>query len=250
MIAQSIPELTNYEYNELSYNSAGGIITGNFMYQLCDLLNRCGIDVQSGNAYTDSIEAAVSEFQQKVNMKETGILTTTTLQAMIMYANKMDNVISDDEEDEDSLSEEQSDSPHYNSFFDDDKLKIHRRNHKDIKIVFGNKSITKTIKDVFMRSVSVEVDTSGNPIAEVYEFIARDVIESDEISDTNKYLNEEDVTALNTTYKLDYDFGEQLDQDFDYVSNVENELKKLNRSFGGGGKSFSGRTHSGSGKSF
>ena len=38
-----------------------------------------------------------------------------------------------------------------------------------------------------MRSVSVEVDTSGNPISEVYEFIARDIKESDEISDINKY---------------------------------------------------------------
>ena len=31
MAAQTIPELTNYQYNELSYNSASPIIKGNFI---------------------------------------------------------------------------------------------------------------------------------------------------------------------------------------------------------------------------
>ena len=38
-----------------------------------------------------------------------------------------------------------------------------------------------------MRSVSTEFDTSGNPIAEVYEFIAQDLTESDEPNDAGKY---------------------------------------------------------------
>ena len=73
-----------------------------------------------------------------------------------------------------------------------------------IKIVFGNKSITKTIKDVFMRSVSVEVDTSGNPVSEVYEFIARDVKESDEINDITKYNGDEDGSSSDIKYQYDF----------------------------------------------
>lgn len=187
MTAQSIPELTNYQYNELSYNSADTLITGSFIYQICDLLNKCKINVQPTNVYDNTVENAVIEFQQATGMNVTGVLTTSTLQAMIVYADKMSDVIYGDDESSEDSEDTPSSSPHYNSFFDDNKYKMHRKNHKDITIVFGNKSITKTIKDVFMRSVSVEVDTSGNPISEVYEFIARDVKESDEISDVNKY---------------------------------------------------------------
>ena len=201
MIAQSIPELTNYEYNELSYNSAGTLITGNFMYQICDLLNKCGINVQPTNVYDNNIENAVSEFQQTVEIAVTGVLTTNTLQTMIVYANKMSDIIENNDSILDNNETEVSDSPHYNSFFDDDNYKIHRRNRKDIKIVFGNKSITKTIKDVFMRSVSVEVDTSGNPISEIYEFIARDIKESDEINDITKY-NGEDTSSSDIPYNF------------------------------------------------
>lgn len=204
MIAQSIPELTGYEYNELCYNSAGTLITGSFMFQVCDLINQCGINVAPTNTYDYSVCNAVLEFQEMAGMSCTGILTTNTLQAMILYAQKIlnDTITDNTEVDEDSETIEET-SPHYNSFFDDDNLKMHRRNHKDIKIVFGNKSITKTIKDVFMRSVSVEVDTSGNPISEVYEFIARDIIESDEITDINKY-DDEPSTSSDIPYNFDF----------------------------------------------
>lgn len=200
MIAQSVPELTNYEYNELYYNSAGTPITGNFIYQICDLLDKCGISIQNTNTYDDTVAAAVGQFQQSVGMNVTGILTTSTLQAMIVYAEKMSDIVEGEDEANTGVVQLLSESPHYNSFFDDDNFKMHRRNHKDIKIVFGNKSITKTIKDVFMRSVSVEVDTSGNPISEIYEFIARDVTESDEIADINKYTDENSATSSDIQY--------------------------------------------------
>jgi hypothetical protein len=200
MIAQTIPELTNYEYNELYYNSAGTLITGSYIYQVCDLLDKCTISIPSTNVYDDTVSAAVSIFQNMVGMTPTGILTTSTLQAMILYADKMSDIVADENEDSDNTVDELTESPHYNSFFNNEKYKMHRRNHKDIKIVFGNKSITKTIKDVFMMSVSVEVDTSGNPISEIYEFIARDVVESDEISDINKYTEIEHATPSDIKY--------------------------------------------------
>ena len=51
--------------------------------------------------------------------------------------------------------------------------------HQDIKIVIGEqKQKQKTLKNVYFRSVGVVVDASGNPVAEQYEFIAKDLIES------------------------------------------------------------------------
>ena len=53
-----------------------------------------------------------------------------------------------------------------------------------------------------MRSVSVEVDTSGNPISEVYEFIARDIKESDEINDVTRYNGNEDGSSSDIKYNF------------------------------------------------
>ena len=55
-----------------------------------------------------------------------------------------------------------------------------------------------------MRSVSVEVDTSGNPISETYEFIARDIKESDEISDVNKYNGNDSHTSSDVNYIFNF----------------------------------------------
>jgi peptidoglycan hydrolase-like protein with peptidoglycan-binding domain len=204
MIAQSVPELTDYQYNDLYYNSAGTLITGNFMYEVCDLIDKCGIDITVTDVYDDNVANAVSQFQQTVGLNATGVLTTSTLQAMLVYAKKMNDIVEGEDEAGDGTVEILSTSPHYNSFFDDDNFKMHRRNHKDIKIVFGNKSITKTIKDVYMRSVSVEVDTSGNPVSEIYEFIARDIVESDEIADINKYTDIESYASSDIKH---YDYS-------------------------------------------
>lgn len=197
MAAQTIPELTNYQYNELSYNSASPIIKGKFVLEVCSLLNKCGFNIKNTDKYDDTVASVVGQFQNLTGMAVTGILTTATYQAMVLYAEKnMNDEITDDSTGTISDNLDESDSPHYESFFAQDRYKMFRRNHKDIKIIFGKGSITKTIKDVFMRSVSVEVDTSGNPISEMYEFIARDVKESDEISDAMKYTGaNEDITT-------------------------------------------------------
>ena len=206
--AQSIPELTNYEYNELSYNTASAPIKGSFVKTICGLINKCGITVPETDTFDDKLEKAVKAFQKKVNITPTGILTTAVLQSMIVYADKMNDTVTDDSSDDKTTYGSLSESPHYGSFFDDDRYKMHRRNHKDIVIQFGNKSITKTIKDVFMRSVSVDVDTSGNPISETYEFIARDIKESDEISDVNKYNGAENShTSSDIKYLFKFNEG-------------------------------------------
>lgn len=55
-----------------------------------------------------------------------------------------------------------------------------------------------------MRSVSVQVDTSGNPISEVYNFIARDIKESDANEDINKYIGEDDYLSASSDIKYSY----------------------------------------------
>lgn len=202
MIAQTVSELTNYEYNELYYNSIISPITGEYVYQICELLNKCKIKIKSTTAYNKDVSDAVAQFQEEIGLSATGNVSNETLRALILQADKMNDIISDDGETIDDTEEEGSESPHYNSFFDDDKYKTHRKNHKDIKIVFGNKSITKTIKNAIMMSVSVEVDTSGNPISEIYEFIAQDIIESDELSDSNQY----DESQTNSSISISYNF--------------------------------------------
>ena len=233
MIAQTIPELTNYEYNELSYNSASPMIKGSFVLEVCSLLGRCGFNVKNINEYNEEIAEFVGQFQQISGMAVTGILTTATYQAMILYAEKnMNNEISDDSSGTTSENLDESNSPHYESFFAQDRYKMFRRNHKDIKIIFGKGSITKTIKDVFMRSVSVEVDTSGNPISETYEFIARDVKESDEISDAMKYTGANEDITTSSDIQYIYPFA---------TSNSEKSSTHT---------SSSGATHGGGGGSF
>ncbi len=197
---RTVQELTGGLYYELIYDSVS-VITGSFMGAVTDVLNKCDMNTwASGNAYDLRIQQAVMEFQGKMGMQASGILNNATWQTMLAYATKYSDIINDTGVDENSTGYQVSESPHYNAFFDKNNVKTHRRNGKDIKIVFGNDSVTKTLKNVFMRSVSVEVDTSGNPISEVYEFIAQDVKESDEPMDTSKYVLPESNVDLNIKY--------------------------------------------------
>ncbi len=224
-IKQTISELTDYKYSELIYNTAKSLIIGLFMEQVCDLLNKSGASVNETDTYDASVEKAVSEFQQKNNLAATGILDTDTWQSMIASAEEMPNSITTPEEPSDeNEGKDQSDSPHYNSFFDEDKNKTHRRNRKDIVIQFGNKTITKTIKDVYMRNVTVEVDTSGNPIFEIYEFIGRDIKESDEASDSKNYTSENEPTS-----------SSDIKYNFNFVTPPKNQTGSPTDAAGGGG---------------
>lgn len=204
-VAQTIQELTGSKYNELYYNSASTDIKGSFVRTICDTLDKCGITINSTTTYDDSVETAVRAFQKQAGLSITGVLNNNTWQTMLLYAAKLSDSIDDDSSSSSAGSLDVSDSPHFNSFFNDDNFKQARKNHQDIKIVFGNKTITKTIKDVFMRSVTVEVDTSGNPISEIYEFVARDITESDELQDLKKYNSPESFASSDVQYQ--YNFG-------------------------------------------
>lgn len=224
-VKQTIAELTGDIYNELRYDAAAEPITGNFVQDICYMLNKCGANISVTNQYDETVSGAVADFQKRVGTNATGILNNATWQGMIYYAEKMSDVIEEDANTEDGIDTATSKSPHFNPFFDTDRFKLHRQNHKDIRIVLGNASVTKTIKDVFMRSVSVEVDTSGNPISETYEFIARDVKESDEISDAAKYVGPESMASSDIKYIYNFD-----------TSGSGTSGSNVTPSHGGGGK--------------
>ncbi len=211
----TVSELTGDRYNELKFtytNADDKAITGSFVEDIVTLLAQCQFFVDSygehePNVYDEPVAIAVREFQKKYmgDSVASGILTNATLQSMIYCEDRQQDVIEDDEGNITYQGNiEGTNSPHYSPFFETDNFKQFRQNRRDIKIVFGNSGIVKTIHDVIMRSVSVEVNTSGEPISEVYEFIGRDLTESDEISDAMKYANEQNSTPSDIQYKFNF----------------------------------------------
>lgn len=189
-----------------------------WLYALSMALNKCGIKCKPSSTYDADMEAAVKEFQSTY-MKDNfwyssdagdkkvtpGVLDDYTITMIVSYANDMPDYINPEDGSYiggDSGEDDSSNSPHYQPFFDKDNIKQFRQNHKNIRIIFGGSGIVKTIHDVVMRSVGVEVDTSGNPISETYEFIARDVTETDESKDTGKYENENGVSPSDIQYRF------------------------------------------------
>lgn len=224
----SIQELSNYQYNELKYDSTNPQ-TYSFLSDIILLLNKCNIDLDhSSNVYDDVVEEAVRQFQEQNKLNPTGILDNKTLQKLILMAD-IDEIKEHIEDTETTIESSITTSPHYNSFFDTDRYKIHRKNKKNIKIVLGNKGYVKTLIDVYMLSVKVEVDTSGNPIAEIYEFVAKDVKESDEISDINKYLHDDKYSTsdgyTSSDYKYIFDFKTSNKyNNYNNYNNKENDI--------------------------
>jgi peptidoglycan hydrolase-like protein with peptidoglycan-binding domain len=162
--------------------------------KLRKLLDKAGIDMTkynyggNDNYYDTGIEEAVSNFQKEsMGIEPTGEVNDATLAALITTANNIDDIIYYDAVESIENNTSNEGSPHYDSFFTQGNLKTARRNNIDIKIILGDNSVVKTIHNVYMRSVSTEFDTSGNPISEIYEFIAQDLTESDEQNDANKY---------------------------------------------------------------
>ena len=168
--------------------------TGPYISSIKELLEKTGIpDIVKniGNSVKDTFDEITEEcimaFQKSVGLEETGILDDATLNALLGTGNS--DTLYSEESEEEIISDvtEESDNPHFDSFFSNNNTKNTRKNNQDIVITLGDNTITKTIHNVYMRSINVEYDTSGNPISETYEFIAQDLTESDETKDENKY---------------------------------------------------------------
>lgn len=209
---KTIYQLTDNQRLELRYNSASDTPTYDFVEEICTYLNKAGYTVDSTKMYNQDVSSAIARFQNEVmNVSPSGVLNDSTLGTLITYANaNANNIIIGGNQNVQSSSNSGSSNPHFNTYFNEENYKLFRKNRQNIRIVFGNSTITKTIVDCFIRSQSVEVDTSGNPIFEVYEFIARDIKESDEFNDLNKYI--EGVSDITTSSDIQYKYNRIFNQ--------------------------------------
>lgn len=190
MAYTTVQDFTNGEQKELSYG-----MVGPYIMELRDLLSKSGIDIYNKYTYDniyeydEGLEQAIIEFKtsQGLTNPDSGIVDNNTLNALFAVSNIMSDTVESDYEEDETVDTSSNSDPRYDSFFSKDNTKEVRKNNNDINIVLGNNNVVKTIHNVYMRSVSTEVDTSGNPISETYEFIAQDLTESDESKDANKY---------------------------------------------------------------
>lgn len=132
---------------------------------------------QISNRYTAYYSNAVKKFQREQGYVANGILTNELIEEVktkYQELGRSRTVSTTSRTVDASSSDERTDT-----FFHSGKNLTTRRNNQDIKIIIGEqKQKQKTLKNVYFRSVGVVVDASGNPVAEQYEFIARDLIES------------------------------------------------------------------------
>ncbi len=187
----TVSEFTGGLYTEIKLQA--NVIKGDFVSQIADLLDKCGIGIYTQynlsdkykNCYGVIFQMAVIEFQEQQGLSASGIIDDATLAELL--SNSGSDIVYTDTESSSDVEEDTEINPHYDSYFDENNTKVLRRNKQDISINIGNGAIIKTIHDVYLRSVGLEVDTSGNPIYETYEFIAKDVTETDETNDADKY---------------------------------------------------------------
>ena len=209
----TIKDLTGGAFSSLFYNSASINYTGSLVPEIMKLIKKTGCDVTNTNVNTvgSIFRQIVLNYQKKFGLPETGVIDDELLHDIYKRAKGIsdDEIASTDgyEYNSNGLDTATSDDiydPHYEPFFLNNSSKVFRKNHKDIIIDIGSGANRKIIKDVFMRSVSVQVDTSGNPISEVYNFIARDIKESDANEDINKYIGEDDYLSASSDIKYSY----------------------------------------------
>ena len=149
-----------------------------------------------GNAYTYTYYQAVRAFQKDhcPHSASDGILTPELLSAIQQVSPQKlsetqkarggapagDTITQSSAKASSTVSENEKDS-----FFSTSNKTLLRRHGYSILVEIGdNEQYLKAIVDVRLRSKSISVDASGNPIAEVYEFIARDIRENTESTDT------------------------------------------------------------------
>ena len=220
----TIKDLTNGEYSSLKYDATGNNYSGNSVSEISNLLEMAGTAPSTtlnpkvvGPHFRDQ----VLNYQKDNNLPQTGVADDSLLHhAVQKIVNKTDEVVEQrsnlTEEEQRVLEENRLYGPdsyentelydaHYDPFFLNNSSKVYRKNHKDIVISMGDRGNVKIIKDVFMRSVSVQVDTSGKPISEVYNFIARDIKESDATEDAMKYIGEEQDLSASSDIKYTYE---------------------------------------------
>lgn len=197
----TLTDLTNNQIKEFTYSASKPELKHGCLYNISVMLNKAGINTPITDVYTEEFSEAVKKFQkEQTGLKPTGTLDNSTYAWLVTRSNQKapDTIQAAEEGGSYDVSDNSGNNdinPHYSSYFDEENTKTFRQNRKNIKIVLGSGTITKTIIGVFLRSQTIEFDTSGNPISEIYEFVARDIKESDESADGTKYTAAEPNTA-------------------------------------------------------
>jgi hypothetical protein len=209
----------------IQFKSSGTNVSGDYINEIIKRISQTGIDTSKyGNSGKVNInfDKIVKAYQKANNLKVNGTVTKDLIDHIM---NKVKIEHPDQIEESDLLPQERADSsdsyynssedeedvedkiydPHYEPFFLNESSKQPRRNRKDIIISLGNGAVIKRIKDVYMRSVATNFDTSGKPITEAYTFIARDIKESDASEDDNIYLGDEKTLQASSDIKYDFD---------------------------------------------
>lgn len=188
---------------------------GDYINEIVKMFKQAGINISNydgSGALNLAFDKIVKNYQKKHNLPVDGAVTFNLLKNVEDTINKSNpekieddtpastqDITEEDAEDDDLYD------PHYEPFFLNTSGKVYKRNRKDIIISIGDGTVIKRIKDVYMRSVSTEFDTSGKPISEVYQFIARDVKESDAPEDDNIYIGEDDILQASSDIKYNFD---------------------------------------------
>lgn len=180
--------MSNKSYpNVLYYNNSSNPYKGEnvklIQMQLCarGFLTNSDVDGWFGI----KTENAVKEFQSKNNLTVSGIINEATWNALF---NGSGSEPTDNTTNNNSSNSERTNnkiiygSNNSQSFFNENNTELFRTNNNDITITYGNAYKYKVLKNVIFRSKTQQVNANGEPIADVYEFIARDLIESEENS--------------------------------------------------------------------
>ena len=214
-----ISDITGGEFSTLKYNAAGENYSGPLVKEVINMCDKLGIDVTNTkiNNVGATFKNIIMRYQEKYKFPVNGIVDDDLLHDMYnrLYGEDANNngnnsIQSNDGYNSNGYYDDGEDessgllNAHYDPFFLNSSGKVYRKNHKDIIISLGNDANVKIIKDVFMRSVSVQVDTSGNPISEVYSFIARDIKESDAPEDIGKYTGDAELISASSDIKYSY----------------------------------------------
>lgn len=143
--------------------------------RLCSL-NYLNITYVDGYFGTDT-DKAVRKYQTDNSLTATGKVDRITWNKLFDINEVASSSVNTADEESNAFT---YGSNNKNSFFRNDRKQVLRKNGTDIVIVLGDNHRKKTIKDVIYRSKSFVLNAGGEPIAETYEFIARDLIESEE----------------------------------------------------------------------
>lgn len=138
---------------------------------------------QIGTFYDYNYWTAVKSYQKSKGLSADGRLTESLIQQLEDdYAEVIAQTVSSSRSR--SGSDEKKELFIEDSFFGETKETTLRSGGYSIVLIVGDDNQYKrTLTDVRMRSKTIQVDASGNPVTESYEFIAKDLKENTEPTD-------------------------------------------------------------------